>query len=57
MTIIAVVHIDGIFAVGLKSRCDRFRDELNQLVPVKNVGELRCFGSSHYFRDIPENVF
>ena len=39
--IIAVVHLDDIFAVGLKSRCDVFRDELNRMVPVKNLGELK----------------
>ena len=41
IAIIAVVHVDDIFAVGLKSTCDAFRDELNQMVPVKNLGELR----------------
>ena len=29
VAIIAVVHVDDIFAVGLKSGCDVFRDELN----------------------------
>ena len=38
VAIIAVVHVDDIFSVGLKSRCDAFRDELNQMVPVKNLG-------------------
>ena len=36
MTINAVVHVNDTFAVELKGRCDRFRDELNHLVPVKN---------------------
>ena len=40
MTITATVHLDDMFTVGLKSRCDRFRDKLNHLVPVKNLGEL-----------------
>ena len=48
--IVAVVHVD-IFAVGLKSRCDRFRDELNRLVQFKNLGEVRWFGGCHYWRD------
>ena len=38
IAIIAVVHVDDIFAVGLKSRCDVFRGELNRMVPVKNLG-------------------
>ena len=46
VAIIAVVHVDGIFAVGLKSRCDVFRDELNRMVLVKNLGELRWYGGT-----------
>ena len=45
------MHVDDIFAVGLKSRCDAFRDELNQMVPVKNLGELRWYGGCHYTRE------
>ena len=41
VVIIAVVHVEDIFAVGLKSKRDVFRDELNRMVPVKNLGELR----------------
>ena len=41
MTIIAVVHVDDIFAVGLKTRRKRFRGELNHLVPVKHLGGFR----------------
>ena len=46
-----VVHVDDILAVGLKSRCDVFRDELNRMVPVKNLGELRWHGGCHYTRE------
>ena len=65
IAIIAVVHVDDIFAVGLKSRCNVFREKLNRMVPVKNLGELRWYGGCHYTReremhgysdDIPENV-
>ena len=48
---IVAVHVDDIFAAGLKSRCDAFRDELNQMVPVKNLGELRWYGGFHYTRE------
>ena len=51
IAIIAVVHVDDIFAVGLKSRCDVFRDELNRMVPVKSLGELRWYGGYHYTRE------
>ena len=48
VAIIAVVHVEDIFALGLKSRCDVFRDELNRMVPVNNLGELRWYGGCHY---------
>ena len=49
--IIVVVHGDDIFAVGLKSRCNGFRDEFNHLVPVTNLWQLGWFGGCHYSRD------
>ena len=52
MTIITAVYVDDIiFAVGLKSGCERFRDELNHLVSVKNLGELQWFGGCPHSRD------
>ena len=48
---IMVVYVDDTFAVGLKTRCDAFRDELNYMVPVKNLGELRWSGGYHYTRE------
>ena len=51
VAVIAVVHVDDIFAVGLKSRCNEFRDELNRMVPVKNLGELRWYGDCLYTRE------
>ena len=51
VAIIAVVHVDDIFAIGLKSRCEVFRDELNRMVPVKSLGELRRYGGYHYTRE------
>ena len=51
VAIITVVHVDDIFVVGLKSRCDVFRDELNRMVPVKNLGELIWYGGCHCTRE------
>ena len=51
IAIIAVVHVDDMFAVGVKIRCDVFRDELNRMVLVKNLGELRWYGGCHYTRE------
>ena len=31
-----VVHVDDIFAVGKKERCDQFGKDLGRLVPVKS---------------------
>ena len=51
VSIIAVVHVDDIFAVGRKERCDRFCEDLNRLVPTNNLGELRWCASCRYSRD------
>ena len=36
-----VVHVGDIFAVVEKASCDEFGRNLNRMVPVKNLGELR----------------
>ena len=36
-----VVHVDDNFAVREKEQCDQFGRKLNQMVPVKALGELR----------------
>ena len=37
VAITAVVHIDDIFAVGQKERCDRLCVDLNQTIPIKSL--------------------
>ena len=37
VVLILVVHVDDIFAVE-KERCDQFGEDLNRMVPVKNLG-------------------
>ena len=51
VAIIVLVHVADIFVVGLKSRRERFRGELNQLVPVKNLGGTSMVGVCYYSRD------
>ena len=52
MAITAVVHVDDIFAVGRKERCDRSCVDLNRTIPVKNlVGDLKWYGGCRYSRD------
>ena len=51
-----VVHLDDMFAVGEKERCDQFGTELNPIVPVKNLGDLRCYSGCLYERDGEKGV-
>ena len=51
MVLILVVHVDDIFAVGKKERCDQFGEDLNRMVPVKNLGELKWYSGCFYERD------
>ena len=51
MAITAVVHVDHIFAVGQKERCDRLCVDLNRTIPVKNLGALDWYGGCRYSRD------
>ena len=51
MAITAVVHVDDIFAVGQKERCDRLCIDLNRTIPVKNLGDLKWYGGCRYSRD------
>ena len=44
VAITAGVHVDDIFAVGRKDRCDRLCMDLNGMIPVKNLGELKGYG-------------
>ena len=43
VVLIPVVHVDDIFAVEKKERCDQFGEDLKRTVPVKNLGELKWF--------------
>ena len=43
VVLILVVHVDDIFAVGKNERCDSFGEDLNRMVPVKNLAELKWY--------------
>ena len=51
-----VVHVDEIFAIGERARCDQFGRDLNQMIPVKNLGELRWYSECFYERDREKRV-
>lgn len=44
--------MDGVFAVGRKERCYRFRDGLDRIrVLIDNLGGLRWYAGCHYCPD------
>ena len=51
VSMVVVVHVDDIFAVGRKSRCDQFGKDLNQYVPITNLGELRLYAGCVFSRN------
>lgn len=42
-----VVHVDDLFAVGQRERCNELCDDLNNLISVKNIGGLQWYGGCH----------
>ena len=51
VVLILVVHVDDICAVGKKERCDQFGEDLNRMLSVKNLGELKWYSGYFYERD------
>ena len=51
LSIVTVVHVDDLFAVGLKARCGQFCEDLNRIVPINNLGELRWYAGCRFLRD------
>ena len=48
VVLILVVHVDDIIPAGKKERCDQFREDLNWMIPVKNLGELKWYSGCFY---------
>ena len=51
VSIVTVVRVDDIFAVGSKSRCDQFCEDLNRLVSIINLCVLRWYAGCRFVRD------
>ena len=51
VSVVVVVHVDDIFAAGLKSRCDKVCEDLNAFVSVNNLGELKWYAGCRFTRD------
>ena len=45
------MHVDDIFAAGLKNGCDILCDYLNCQTSVKNLDELKWYGGCRYLRN------
>ena len=51
VVMVVVVHVDDIFSIGLKSRCDKFGVDLNRYVPITNLRKLRWYAGCRFSRD------
>ena len=51
VSMVVVVHVDDLFSIGRKSRCDQFGRDLNQFVHITNLGELRLYAGCRFSRD------
>lgn len=51
VTMVVVVHVDDIFSIGRKNRCDQFGADLHRYVPISNLGELRWYAGCRFSRD------
>ena len=51
VVMVVVVHVDDIFSIGLKSRCDKFGVDLKRYVTITNLGELRWYAGCRFSRD------
>ena len=51
VSVVVVVHVDDIFAIGRKSRCDKFGDDSDAYVPITNLGEIRWYAGCRFKRD------
>ena len=50
VSIVVVVHVNDIVSMGLKSRCDKFCEDLNEFAPINNLGELRWYAGYRFSR-------
>ena len=57
VVMIIVVHVDDIFAVGEKTSDDQFGRDLNKMVLVKTLGELRWYSGCFYERDWEKEIW
>ena len=48
VSIVIVVHVDKIFAVGVDSSYDQSCKDLNRLVPINNLGEWRWYAGCRF---------
>ncbi|CAB1119976.1 unnamed protein product [Ectocarpus sp. CCAP 1310/34] len=56
VAMVVVVHVDDIFSIGKKSRCEQFGRDLNEYVPITNLGELRLYAGIRFSRDFAQGT-
>lgn len=52
LVMVVCCHVDDLFCIGVKERCEEFGKKLNEMVPVKNLGELKWYSGCFYERDM-----
>ena len=56
VSMVVVVQVDDIVSIGRKSRCDHFGRDLNQNIPITNLGELRFYAGWRFSRDFDSGI-
>lgn len=51
VVITVIVYVHDLFAAGKRDRCNQFGIDLGEMVPVKNLGELRLYEECVYDRN------
>ena len=51
VSVVVVVHVDDIFAIGRKTTGDKFGDGLNAYIPITNHRELRRYAGCRFEQD------
>ena len=49
---VVVVHVDDIFSVGLKNRCEKFGRDSNKTFLISNFGELSVYSGIRFSHDL-----
>ena len=51
VVIVLLIHVDDIFCLGRKARCDQFARDLNEYAPISILGELTLYAGCRFSGD------